>query len=99
MVPEIEKYIDLLRSEGDSVGAKIQINAKNMPLGLGEPVFDKLDADLAKALMSLPAAKGFEIGSGFAGTFVNVRPIALPFTHHVLVVFSLLLLIAPYILK
>ena len=66
LVPEIEKYIDLLRSEGDSVGAKIQINAKNMPLGLGEPVFDKLDADLAKALMSINAVKGVEIGEGMA---------------------------------
>ena len=66
LVPEIEKYIDLLRSEGDSVGAKIQINAKNMPLGLGEPVFDKLDADLAKALMSINAVKGVEVGEGMA---------------------------------
>ena len=64
LVPEIEKYIDALRSEGDSVGAKIQINAKNMPLGLGEPVFDKLDADLAKALMSINAVKGVEVGEG-----------------------------------
>jgi chorismate synthase len=66
LVPEIEKYIDLLRSEGDSVGAKIQIHAKNMPLGLGEPVFDKLDADLAKALMSINAVKGVEVGEGMA---------------------------------
>ena len=66
LVPEIEKYIDALRSEGDSVGAKIQINAKNMPLGLGEPVFDKLDADLAKALMSINAVKGVEVGEGMA---------------------------------
>ena len=64
LVPEIEKYIDALRSEGDSVGAKIQINAKNMPLGLGEPVFDKLDADLAKALMGINAVKGVEVGEG-----------------------------------
>jgi chorismate synthase len=66
LVPEIQKYIDELRSEGDSVGAKIQINAKNMPLGLGEPVFDKLDADLAKALMSINAVKGVEVGEGMA---------------------------------
>ena len=66
LVPEIEKYIDELRSEGDSVGAKIQINAKNIPLGLGEPVFDKLDADLAKALMSINAVKGVEVGEGMA---------------------------------
>ncbi|HIE50044.1 MAG TPA: chorismate synthase [Gammaproteobacteria bacterium] len=66
LVPEIEKYIDILRSDGDSVGAKIQINATNMPLGLGEPVFDKLDADLAKALMSINAVKGVEVGEGMA---------------------------------
>ncbi len=66
LVPEIEKYIDVLRSDGDSVGAKIQINATNMPLGLGEPVFDKLDADLAKALMSINAVKGVEVGEGMA---------------------------------
>lgn len=56
------------RSEGNSVGGVIECAARNVPPGLGEPVFDKLEADLAKAMMSLPATKGFEIGSGFAGT-------------------------------
>lgn len=56
-----------VRAAGDSVGGVIECVARNVPAGLGEPVFDKLEADLAKAMMSLPATKGFEIGSGFAG--------------------------------
>lgn len=64
LVPDIEKLIDFLRSEGDSTGAKIEVTATNMPLGLGEPVFDKLDADLAKGLMSINAVKSVEIGEG-----------------------------------
>ncbi|HPG28247.1 MAG TPA: chorismate synthase, partial [Myxococcota bacterium] len=60
--------IDSVRRQGDSVGGVVECVARNVPPGLGEPVFDKLEADLAKALMSLPAAKGFEVGSGFAGT-------------------------------
>ena len=64
LVPDIEKLIDTLRSEGDSTGAKIEVTAKNMPVGLGEPVFDKLDADLAKGLMSINAVKSVEIGQG-----------------------------------
>ena len=62
--------IDLIkkvRGEGDSVGGVIECVIRNLPPGLGEPVFDKLEADLARAMMSLPATKGFEIGSGFAG--------------------------------
>jgi chorismate synthase len=55
------------RSEGDSVGGVIECRVRNVPVGLGEPVFDRLEADLAKAMISLPATKGFEIGSGFAG--------------------------------
>jgi chorismate synthase len=62
---EIETLIDKLRKEGDSVGAKIEVAVENMPIGLGEPVFDKLEADLAKGLMSINAVKGFEIGKGF----------------------------------
>ena len=62
---EIETLIDKLRKEGDSVGAKIEVSVENMPIGLGEPVFDKLEADLAKGLMSINAVKGFEIGKGF----------------------------------
>ena len=60
--------IDDARKAGDSLGGVVAAVARRVPAGLGEPVFDKLDADLAKAMLSLPAAKGFEIGSGFAGT-------------------------------
>jgi chorismate synthase len=62
------ELIKQVRSEGDSVGGTIECVARQVPPGLGEPVFDKLEADLAKAMLSLPATKGFEIGSGFAGT-------------------------------
>jgi chorismate synthase len=60
--------IESTRSEGDSLGGLIECVVRNIPAGLGEPVFDKLEADLAKAMLSLPATKGFEIGSGFAAT-------------------------------
>jgi chorismate synthase len=60
--------IDEARKAGDSLGGVVEAVARGVPPGLGEPVFDKLDADLAKAMLSLPAAKGFEIGSGFEGT-------------------------------
>jgi chorismate synthase len=60
--------IKAVRGEGDSVGGVIACVAKGLPAGLGEPVFDRLEADLAKAMLSLPATKGFEVGSGFAGT-------------------------------
>ncbi|MGQ0698598.1 MAG: chorismate synthase [Panacagrimonas sp.] len=63
-VPELEALIDRLRSEGDSVGARVNVVVTNMPVGLGEPVFDRLDADLAHALMSINAVKGVEIGDG-----------------------------------
>jgi len=66
-----EKMIDFIkqvRSEGDSVGGTIECVIRGTPAGWGEPVFDKLEAELARAMMSLPATKGFEIGSGFAGT-------------------------------
>ena len=65
------KLIELIkqaRSEGDSLGGVVQCRVRGVPPGLGEPVFDRLEADLAKAMLSLPATKGFEIGSGFAGT-------------------------------
>ena len=65
MIESIETLIDDLRSEGDSIGARIEIMASNLPVGLGEPVFDKLDADIAKGLMSINAVKGVEIGNGF----------------------------------
>lgn len=59
--------IDQARKSGDSLGGVVEVVARNVPAGLGEPVFDKLDADLAKAMLSLPACKGFEVGSGFQG--------------------------------
>jgi chorismate synthase len=60
--------IEKVRADGDSLGGVVTCLVRNAPAGLGEPVFDKLEADFAKAVMSLPATKGFEIGSGFAGT-------------------------------
>ena len=63
---EIRQYMDKLLKQKDSVGAKISVVAHNVPVGLGEPVFDRLDADLAHALMSINAVKGVEIGDGFA---------------------------------
>lgn len=65
--------IEEIRKEGNSVGGVIGCVARGVPAGWGEPVFDKLEADLAKALLSLPASKGFEIGSGFAGTLLTGR--------------------------
>lgn len=64
-IPEMESLIDRLRRDGDSVGAKVTVVAENVPAGLGEPVFDKLDAELGSALMSINAVKGVEIGAGF----------------------------------
>jgi len=64
-VPEMEDYMDALRKSGDSIGARINVVADGVPPGLGEPVFDRLDADLAHALMSINAVKGVEIGAGF----------------------------------
>jgi chorismate synthase len=64
-VAELESYMDELRKEGNSVGARINVVASNVPAGLGEPVFDRLDADIAHALMCINAAKGVEIGAGF----------------------------------
>lgn len=65
-VGELEAYMDALRKSGDSVGARINVNATGVPVGLGEPIFDRLDAELAHALMSINAVKGVEIGGGFA---------------------------------
>ncbi|PIE44299.1 MAG: chorismate synthase [Gammaproteobacteria bacterium] len=66
LVAEIESYMDALRKEGNSIGAEVTVVAENLPPGLGEPVFDRLDADLAHSLMSINAVKGVEIGEGFA---------------------------------
>jgi chorismate synthase len=65
-VAQMEAYMDALRKEGESIGARIEVVATNVPPGLGEPIFDRLDADLAHALMSINAVKGVEIGGGFA---------------------------------
>jgi len=64
-VSEMESYMDALRKEGESIGARIEVVASNVPHGLGEPIFDRLDAELAYALMSINAVKGVEIGDGF----------------------------------
>ncbi|HEY0195529.1 MAG TPA: chorismate synthase [Kofleriaceae bacterium] len=66
--PAMIERIEQARKAGDSVGGVIRAVARGVPAGWGEPVFDKLDADLAKAMMSIPAVKGIEVGSGFAGT-------------------------------
>ncbi len=63
--------IKAVRSEGDSVGGVIECRVRGLPVGLGEPVFDRLEADLAKAMLSLPATKGFEVGSGFGGSLLK----------------------------
>ncbi|MBT3032216.1 MAG: chorismate synthase [Candidatus Thiodiazotropha sp. (ex Lucina pensylvanica)] len=64
-VAELESYMDALRKAGNSIGARINVAASGMPAGLGEPIFDRLDADLAHALMSINAVKGVELGAGF----------------------------------
>tara|TARA_R110001592_G_scaffold138511_4_gene357667 strand:- start:55156 stop:56241 length:1086 start_codon:yes stop_codon:yes gene_type:complete len=64
-IAEMEDYMKALNKEGNSIGAKITVTARNVPPGLGEPVFDRLDAELAHALMSINAVKGVEIGAGF----------------------------------
>lgn len=65
LVPELEKYMDALRKEGESIGARISVVASGIPTGLGEPVFDRIDAEIAHAMMSINAVKGVEIGAGF----------------------------------
>ena len=64
-VEEMARFMDALRKSGDSIGARVDVVASGVPPGLGEPVFDRLDADLAHALMSINAVKGVEIGAGF----------------------------------
>jgi chorismate synthase len=65
-VAALEEYMDALRKAGDSCGARIRVSASNVPVGLGEPLFDKMDADIAYAMMGINAVKGVEIGAGFA---------------------------------
>jgi chorismate synthase len=64
-VKELEAYMQALLKQGNSIGAKVSVVAENMPVGLGDPVFDRLDADIAHSLMSINAVKGVEIGAGF----------------------------------
>ncbi len=71
MAVKMIDFIKEVRSEGDSVGGVIECVVRGVPPGWGEPVFDKLEAELAKAMLSLPATKGFEIGSGFGGTLMR----------------------------
>jgi chorismate synthase len=66
IVPRLEAYLDDIRKDRDSVGAKVRVIAENVPIGLGEPLYDKLDADIAYAMMGINAVKGVEIGAGFA---------------------------------
>jgi len=65
-MPKLEAYLDAVRSERDSVGAKLTLVAEHVPVGLGEPIFDRLDAEIAYAMMGINAVKGVEIGAGFA---------------------------------
>ncbi|NKN33421.1 chorismate synthase [Marichromatium bheemlicum] len=65
-VPELERFMDELRKSGDSIGAALTVVAEGMPVGLGEPIYDRLDADIAHAMMGINAVKGVEIGDGFA---------------------------------
>jgi len=73
MVEPMIELIKTVRADGNSVGGVVECVVRGCPPGLGEPVFDKLEAELAKAMLSLPATKGFEIGSGFAGTLLTGR--------------------------
>lgn len=65
IVPELEAYMDQLRRDGDSIGARIEVVAENVPVGWGEPVYDRLDADIAHVMLGLNAVKGVSIGAGF----------------------------------
>ena len=71
MATEMEAYIKAIKREGDTIGGVISCVVSNMPVGLGEPVFDKLHAELGKAMLSINAVKGFEYGSGFDGVLMK----------------------------
>lgn len=71
MAAHMIERIQQARKDGDSLGGVVECVARNVPPGLGEPVFDKLEADLARSVLSMPACKGFEVGSGFAGTYLT----------------------------
>ena len=66
LIPALEQYMTDIRREGDSIGARLHVEAVGVPPGWGEPVFDRLDADIASAMMGINAVKGVEIGAGFA---------------------------------
>ena len=66
LLAKLEDYMDSLRKDGDSIGARIRVMARNVPVGLGEPIYDKLDAEIAYVMMGINAVKGVEIGAGFA---------------------------------
>jgi len=66
IIPELEAFMDSLRRDGDSIGARIEVVAENLPAGWGEPIYDRLDADIAHAMMGLNAVKGVSVGAGFA---------------------------------
>src|SRR6201996_2202044 len=70
-IPELESYMDALRKSGDSVGARVTVIADNVPAGWGEPIYGKLDGELAAAMMSINAVKGVEIGDGFAAARIS----------------------------
>jgi chorismate synthase len=82
MAARMVERIKQVRSVGDSVGGVIECRIRHVPAGLGEPVFDRLEADLAKAMLSLPATKGFEIGSGFAGALLKGSQHNDPYVKH-----------------
>jgi chorismate synthase len=65
LVPQLEAFMDQLRKDGDSIGARIAVMAENVPVGWGDPVYDRLDADIAYAMMGINAVKGVEVGAGF----------------------------------
>jgi chorismate synthase len=67
-IAQLEAYMDELRKAGDSCGARLTVMARHVPVGLGAPLFDKLDADIAYAMMGINAVKGVEIGAGFAAS-------------------------------
>lgn len=77
---KMEEFVAELKEEGDSVGGVVCCVIRNLPVGLGEPTFEKLEAKLAQAMLAIPATKGFEIGSGFAGTKLRGSQHNDPFT-------------------
>src|SRR5260370_35895620 len=71
MVARWTEYLDTVRKSGSSIGAVVEVVASGLPAGLGEPIYDKLDSDIARALMSINAVKGVEIGAGFAAAALS----------------------------